>query len=148
MNDDVERVTDDAGGTTPAMVKLARKVDDESASDVIGYDLTLMVWPFMPFLACLVCEAYHPSCDIDNLTGLVIIKNLEHSARTRSSSVWKIMVDCLLCSEHFPAHVFSSNPDQKSAANKRNVDVDCNGSKCSTTTQRSNRNDVVDSCRS
>ena len=34
----VERITDDAGGTTSAVVKLARDID-ESASDVMGYHL-------------------------------------------------------------------------------------------------------------
>ena len=29
----------------------------------------------------------------------------EHSARTRSSCVWKIVEDCLLHSEYFSAHV-------------------------------------------
>ena len=46
-------------------------------------------------------------------------------------------------SEHFPAHVFSRNPAQTSAARKRNVDVDRNESTYSTTTQRSQLNDDV-----
>ena len=45
---DVVRIADDAGDTTSAMVVLARDID-ESASDVIGYEWPLMVWPSRPF---------------------------------------------------------------------------------------------------
>ena len=52
---EVERVTDDAGETVSAMVKLARDID-ESASDVIGNEWPFMVWPaFQAVLTCFQC---------------------------------------------------------------------------------------------